>query len=455
MSETFANRREFLQTVGALGAASILADSASPASASAGQSEQKLALAGGTPVRKTPLHSRPYGPQFYDDVEKQELLDVLESKYPFRWWGGKSKVLQFEQAYAAHIGVKHAIAVTSGTTALYTAMAALEIGPGDEVIIPAWTWYADYDAIVLSGALPVFAEIDESFSIDPQDIEPRITPRTKAVIPSHLQGCPADMDAILEIARKHKLRVVEDCAQCAGGRYKGKYVGTMGDIAINSFQLSKTITSGEGGAVVTNDAKLFERAVRFHDVGSLRSPYLESFKGGLLAAFAACNFRMNEFTGAVLVGQLQKLETICGRLRANARKVRQGIEDLPGLKLRKSFDLEGDLGVGVFLDLGTKARRDKYLRAMAAEGVPASPPGGSVILPVDKRIETKATIHPAWPSFQSPEGKAIRYGRECCPRTIDILGRAAGVIMDPNFSDQDLRDVVQAIRKVYRDLGPA
>ena len=129
--------------------------------------QEKLAIDGGTPVRKTALHSRPYGPQFYDDVEKQELLEVLESKYPFRWWGGKSKVLQFEKAYAAHIGVKYAVAVTSGTTALYTAMAAIGIGPGDEVILPAWTWYADYDAVVLSGALPVFAEIDESFAIDP------------------------------------------------------------------------------------------------------------------------------------------------------------------------------------------------------------------------------------------------------------------------------------------------
>ena len=455
MDKTTANRREFLATIGALGTASILTGSTGAGTSLAAEGEGKLALEGGTPVRKTALHYRPYGPQFYDDVEKQELIEVLDSKYPFRWWGGKSKVLQFEKDYAAHLGVKYALGVTSGTTALYTAMAALEIGPGDEVILPAWTWYADYDAVVLSGALPVFAEIDESFAIDPKDIEARITPRTKVIVPSHLQGTPADMDAILEIARKHKLRVLEDCAQCAGGQYKGKYVGTMGDIAINSFQLSKTITSGEGGAVVTSDPKLFERALRFHDVGSIRSPYSEALKGGLLAAFTGCNFRMNEFTGAVLHAQLQKLETICKRLRANAAKVRQAIADLPGLKLRKSPDLEGDLGVGVFLDMGTSGRRGKFLRAMAAEGVPASPPGGSVILPADKRIEAKATIHPAWPSFQSPEGKAIRYGRESCPRTIDILGRAAGVIMDPNFTDADLADIARAIRKVYLAMKPA
>ena len=145
--------------------------------------------------------------------------------------------------------------MTSGTTALYTAMAALEIGPGDEVILPAWTWYADYDAIVLAGALPVFVEVDDSFNIDVSKLEAKITPRTKAIIAVHLQGTTADMDPILDIARKHKLRVLEDCAQCLGGKYKGKYVGSIGDIGINSFQLSKSITSGEGGAVTSNDPR--------------------------------------------------------------------------------------------------------------------------------------------------------------------------------------------------------
>ena len=446
------NRREFLTTVGAVGGASILAGSGSLAA----EGKEKLAIDGGTPVRKTSLSSGPYGPQYYDEVEKQELLDVLESKAPFRWWGNdQSKTLQFEKAYAEHIGVKHAIGVTSGTTALYTAMAALEIGPGDEVILPAWTWYADYDAIVLSGALPVFVEIDGSFNIDASEIEAKITPRTKAIIAVHLQGHVADMDPIMEIGKKHKVRILEDCAQCLGGRYKGKYVGSMGDIGINSFQLSKSITSGEGGAVISSDDELFERAVRFHDVGVIRSPYKEELKGGLMAAFAACNFRMNEFTGAVLKGQLQKLETICKGLRTNSRIVRQGIADLPGLKMRTAHDEDGDLGMYVFIDMGTRERRDNYLRAMRKEGIPASGPGGSVILPSNERIEKKVTLHPDWPSFNTPQGKAIKYGAETCPRTIDILGRAGGVRIDPHYTDQDLKDVITAIRKVYMAMYQA
>ena len=447
MHEPTTNRRKFLETIGT---ASIVVGSGVTFPVFAADGDQKLALEGGKPVRSTPLSARPYGPQFYDDVERRELLEVLESRVPFRWSrGSSSKVLAFEKEYAAHIGAGFALGVTSGTAALYTAMAALEVGPGDEVILPAWTWYACYDAIVLSGALPVFAEIDESFDIDPDDIEHRITPQTKAIMAVHLQGCPCQMDRVLEIARKHNLRVLEDCAQCAGGRYQGKYVGTIGDIGINSFQLSKTITAGEGGAVVTSDPKLFERAFRFHDFGTLHSPYTEALGGGLLGAFAACNFRMNEFTGAVLRAQVQKLDTICAGLRTNARKVREAIVDLPGLKLRKSPDLEGDLGVGVFLDCGTHERRENFLRAMRAEGVPGAAPGGSVILPTAERIEKKSTVHPAWPSFVSPRGRSIQYGSACCPRTIDILGRFGGVIMDPRFGDEDLQDVIKAIRKVY------
>ena len=453
MNDRRTSRREFLETMGAVGTASALMGSGTALGGFLADKPERLAVDGGTPVRSSGLGSAPYGTLFYDEVEQQELLDVLRSRSPFRRAGGK--VGQFEKEYAAHIGAKYAIGVTSGTTALYAAMAALEVGPGDEVILPAWNWYADYDVIVLSGALPVFAEIDDSFDIDPNDIERHITPRTKAIIAAHLEGCPCDMDPILKIARKHKLRVLEDCAQCAGGKYKGKYVGTIGDIGINSFQLSKTITSGEGGAVTTNDPVLYERAFRFHDVGTMGRAFNESVGNGVLAAFASCNFRMNEFTGAVLRGQLKKLETICGALRTNAKEVRDGIADLPGLKLRKSGDLEGDLGMRIFLDLGNRERRDQFLRAVRAEGISAGGPGGSVILPVDPRVENKVTIHPDWPSFRSPEGKAIRYGAGCCPRTIDILSRHGGVTIGPKYTEQDVADVVKAIRKVYRAMGPA
>src|SRR5215471_14298289 len=239
------------------------------------QAEPELAVSGGAPVRTKPLKADFWGPQYYDEKEQQQLKDVLTSRRPFRWYGpGKEppmKVATFEKEFAARIGTRYSLAVTSGTAALQCAMAALQIGPGDEVILPAWTWHSCYNAIVLTGALPVFAEIDESFNIDPSDLESKITPQTKAILAAHLQGNPCDMDRIMPIAQKHGIRVLEDCAQSIGASYKGRPVGCIGDIAIYSLQVNKTITAGEGGAVVTNDPALFEGASRFHDLGQFRA----------------------------------------------------------------------------------------------------------------------------------------------------------------------------------------
>jgi 8-amino-3,8-dideoxy-alpha-D-manno-octulosonate transaminase len=347
---------------------------------------------------------------------------------------------------------RYALAVTSGTAALHCAVAALQIGPGDEVILPAWTWHSCYNAIVLAGALPVFAEIDESFNIDPGDLEGKITPQTKAIMAVHLQGNPCDMDRILSIARKHKCRVIEDCAQSVGGSYRGRPLGSLADISIYSLQLNKTITSGEGGAVVTNDPVLFERASRFHDVGAFRPPHEKVAGGRKLESFPGTNFRMSEFTGAVLLAQLRKLDTVVNDVRANARRVYDGIRDMPGLNLRRLPDPNGELGSGIYLGFKTKEIRDQFMAAMKAENVPAVPPAGSVLLPTQPHVEKKQTVHPAWPSFTSERGQSIRYGAACCPRTIDILSRFAGVLMDPKFTKRDTDDVVAAIRKVYPSI---
>jgi 8-amino-3,8-dideoxy-alpha-D-manno-octulosonate transaminase len=394
-----------------------------------------------------------FGTQFYDNKEEQELLEVLKSGSPFRWYGpGGSvprKVLTFEREFAARMASNYCLAVTSGTAALQTAMAALEVGPGDEVILPAWTWHSCYSAVVLAGALPVFAEIDDSFNLDPADIEHRITPNTKVIMAVHLQGNPADMDRILAIARKHRLRVLEDCGQSLGANYKGKPVGSMGDIAIYSLQLNKTITAGEGGAVITNDPILFERAGRFHDVGALRAPHEQVVGKAQLQPFVGCNFRMSEFTGGVLLAQTRKLDTILSGVRAAARRVYDGIADLPGIRLRRRPDPDGEIGVAVFLGFDSKERRDLYMAALRKEGVRSSPPSGSVILPVQTYIEQKRTVHPAWPSFQTKRGREIKYGTACCPRTIDILNRYAGVPLGPKFGKADTDEIVAAIRRVY------
>jgi 8-amino-3,8-dideoxy-alpha-D-manno-octulosonate transaminase len=406
-----------------------------------------------TPVRETPLRAGYLGSDYYDDKERRELNDVLETKRPFRWYGpgGEAplKVLTFEREFAARMQTRFALAVTSGSAALSTAVAALEIGPGDEVILPAWTWHSCYNAIVLAGALPVFAEVDESFNIDPADLERKITPHTKAVMAVHLQGSPCDMDRVLTVARVHRIKVIEDCAQSMGASYKGRPVGSLGDIGIYSLQINKTITAGEGGALVTNDPILFERASRFHDLGTLRAPHQKSIGSPQIEGFPGSQFRMSEFTGGVLLAQLRKLDKIVAALRANSSRVYQGIRDIPGARPRRLPDPAGELGTAVFLGFETKEKRDRYLAAMKAENVPASAPSGSAILPTVPHVAQKRTIHPAWPSFTSERGRSIRYGAECCPRTIDILNRFAGVSIHPRFTERDTDDIITAIRKVY------
>jgi 8-amino-3,8-dideoxy-alpha-D-manno-octulosonate transaminase len=426
------DRRAFLATAAAAG---LTGASASP----------QLAVDGGTPVRSQPLGTANWGPLYYDDKEQTQLSQVLESRKPFRFANplDKSKVALFENEYAARMQTKYALAVTSGTAALHVAMAALEVGPGDEVIIPAWTWYSCYSAVIQVGALPVFAEIDESFNIDPADIERHITPQTRVIMAVHLQGNPADMDPILALARKHNLKVLEDASQSVGASYKGRPLGSMGDIAIYSLQQSKTITAGEGGAVVTNDPYLFERAVRFHDVTVRRDfPAKLHYMPGL-------NYRMNEFTGGVLLAQLRKLDTIIGDVRRNARRVYDGVQDVPGVHLRHLPDPAGELGAGIFLGFRSSAECKRYSDAMKAEGVPVSGPNGSINLPIVPEIEQKVTAIPRWPSFASERGRSIRYGRECCPRTTGILGRFAGVMIGPKYTKRDTDDAVAAIRKVY------
>ncbi|MDZ4800276.1 MAG: DegT/DnrJ/EryC1/StrS family aminotransferase [Bryobacteraceae bacterium] len=411
------------------------------------------AAAAGAPVepKKQPIRVNHWGPDFYGEPEQQQLVEVLESRNPFRWYAGAgSKVLAFEKEFAARMGTRYALGVTSGTAALQVAMAALEIGPGDEVILPAWTWHSCFNAVVLAGALPVIAEIDETFNIDPNDIERHITPGTKAILAVHLQGNPCRIDKVLEIARKHKLRVIEDCAQSVGASFQGRALGSLGDIGIYSLQQNKTITAGEGGAVVTSDPVLFERASRFHDLGEMRGPHVEVVGGAKqLDWFIGANYRMNEFTGGVLLAQVRKLDRIVAGVRAGARRVYEGIADLPGLELRMRPDPAGELGTGVFVGFRDKARRDRFVAGLRAEGIPAGGPGGSVVLPLLPHVQKKSTVHPAWPSFTSERGKAIHYGPESCRRTVSILDRFGGPTMGPRLTRDDTDRIVAAVRHVY------
>ena len=390
-------------------------------------------------------------PQYYGSEEEESLLDVLESGSPFRFYGpgDPHKVKDFEERFAKHMGVPFALAVTSGTTALNSAITGLEVGPGDEVIVPAYTWWSDYTCVVHAGALPVFADIDRSLCLDPEDFARKITPRTKAVIAVHLLGGPCDMAPIIDTAKKHGITVLEDCAQCVGGSYRGARLGSLGHVGIYSFQLHKMISSGEGGAVVTTDPHIYERAARFHNMGNYSQVFSDRTGTDTQQNFAGENYRMSEFTGAVLGAQLPKLDTMIRDMRRNAAAVRAGIADLPGIRMRKRPDPDGEIGYAIYIELENKAACDRCINELRNRKIPVSRLTGSVLLPVHESVVNKRTRHPNWPSFNSPEGKAIEYGPGPCRQTLDIYDRFVQVRIGPKYTGRINDRTIAAVREVY------
>lgn len=413
-------------------------------------SRSLLAKAGAGPAQIGRIDPGFIGPQFFDKDEAEALLEVLESGSPFRFWGpgNPEKVLRFEEGFAKYMGARFALGVTSGTAALDCAVAGLGIGPGDEVIVPAYTWWSDYTCVVHAGALPVFADIDRTLNIDPEDFRRKITPRTKAVIAVHLLGGPCDMDPIMEIAQKHGVAVLEDCAQCVGGSFGGKRLGSIGDVGIYSFQVNKMMTSGEGGAVVSSDPIIYERAARFHDMGTIGGVFRNRLGSSTVQTFAGENFRMSEFTGAVLGAQLPKLDSMVAQLRHNAGAVYSGIKDLKGIRLRKRPDPEGDIGYGVYFEVKDKSTRDRCIQELRKQRIPASTVTGSVLLPVAESVINKRTRHPSWPSFNSREGKAIKYGPDSCRQTLEIFDRFVQVRIGPKYTERINDYISDAIRNV-------
>ena len=395
------------------------------------------------------------GLQFFDEREEQALLEVLESRSPFRLWGqGKpTKVLSFEEDFAERMSTRFALGVTSGTAALDCAVTGLGVGPGDEVIVPAYTWWSNYTCVVHAGALPVFADIDRTFNLDPKDFERKITPRTRAVMAVHLLGGPCDMDPIMDVARKRGVAVLEDCAQCVGGSYRTKKLGSIGDVGIYSFQVNKMITSGEGGALVTSDPVIYERAARFHNMGTIHKVFLDRAGPSQVQTFAGENFRMSEFTGAVLGAQLTKLDSMVAQLRGNAEAIRSGIKNLPDIALRHRPDPEGDIGYGVYFEMKDKAARDRCIDQLRKRRVPASTLTGSVLLPVAESVMNKRTRHRDWPSFNSPQGKKIQYGPDSCRQTLEIFDRFVQVRVGVKYTQRINDYIIDTVRGVYKSLA--
>lgn len=296
------------------------------------------------------------GVNWLDEQEQQAVLDVLRNGSLFRYYGpAKPTHVAALEAYAKEfLGVKYALAVNSGTGALMTAMSALGVGPGCEVIVPAYMWVATICAIVCNNAIPVLCEVDESLTIDPADLEKRITPRTRLIVAVHMSGAPSDMDGIMKAANRHNIPVLEDCAQASGGKFKGKPLGTFGKIGIYSFQINKNMTAGEGGLIVTDDEALYMKALAAHDLGV---PWKDAEPDGESAIrLWGQGRRMSELCGAVANVQFRKLPRIVEHMRRSRQRIRQGLADLEGVSFRRLNDADGDTGPALVLMLDSPQR---------------------------------------------------------------------------------------------------
>jgi dTDP-4-amino-4,6-dideoxygalactose transaminase len=400
------------------------------------------------------------------EEEIQEVLEVLRSGYLYRYdvAPGKTrfqgKVLKVEQEVARMSQVRYAVAVNSGTSALLTAMLGLGIGPGDEVIVPGFTFVASISAIAFTGAVPVLAEVDRSLNLDPDDAPKRITPRTRASVAVHMMGNPARLDELKAIAAEHDLFLIEDCAQAFGASYKGRPIGSMGQVGIFSFNVYKTITSGDGGMIITDDEELYKRCFALHDQG--HSPLRAGVEIGK-RPFLGLDFRYTELQAAVLLAQLRKFPRMLEHLRASKKRFKELIADLPGLEFRELPDPEGDIATILTVILPTAEIAQKIAKDLKNKVIAEA--GWHVYSNMEHLLEQRMPT-PVHCSFSCPhyaeKGGQMRYWKGMLPQTDELLARAMNIgigVIDPGLGSafgvtvQDGLEVVEERALEFRRVA--
>jgi dTDP-4-amino-4,6-dideoxygalactose transaminase len=365
------------------------------------------------------------GPGSYliGEEEKKEVMEVLETGYLFRYGRLEDprflrKTYTFEQEFAKYCCVKHALATSSGTSALLSCLLATGLKPGDEVIVPAYTFVASYTAIIFAGLVPVLAEIDASLTLDPEDIAHRITPRTKAIMPVHMLGNACDMDAIMTIAEKHGLMVLEDACQAGGGSYRGRKLGSIGQMGAFSLNIFKTITAGDGGVLITNNDDLYEMAFGVHDQG--HKPLRAGVEVGH-RSILGLNFRVNELLGALALAQLHKLDKILSTLRTNKKRLKELIAGIPGFTFRILNDPEGECATLCTVIFDSAQRAADVSRALKSTTIDHS--GWHVYYNMEHINRHLKEIGRPW-------------GKGAYPRTDSLLSRAMNLsvgVVDPGL----------------------
>ncbi|MCX7917317.1 MAG: DegT/DnrJ/EryC1/StrS family aminotransferase [bacterium] len=382
--------------------------------------------------------------------EVKAVEKVIKSKELFRVKKRKGECDKFEEEWAKKIGTKYALLMSGGgTAALICGLVGLDIGPGDEVLIPSYTFMATATSVLMVGAIPVVVEVDETCTIDPIDLEKKITKNTKAVIPVHMVGFPCNMDKILDIAKKYNLKVLEDACQAVGGSYKGKRLGSIGDAGAYSFNWFKIISCGEGGCLVTNDRILYEKASIFHDSGTAFRPYASEFS---IPIFLGLQFRADEIMGAIMRVQLKRLDKILKDLRKNKRRIMEELREIKGFKFAPSNDINGDCGVMIPFRFEDENIAKKF--ALNAGGYRPIDSKKHVWFDwkpiIEKRIWHKDVLNP----YNFPENKDLRhtFTKEMYPKSIENLSKTVIVPVNPDWKEKEIKEKIKMFKKVLKDL---
>ncbi len=382
-------------------------------------------------------------------IGKEELNAVervFNARALFKINETEQDALHAEEEMRAKFGTKHALLMTSGHAALASALVGMGIGPGDEVIVPAYTYISSAMAVVEAGAIPVIVDVDESLTLCPKAFEAAITPRTKAVIPVHIQGFPCKMDEIMKIAKAHGVKVLEDACQADGGSYHGRRLGAIGDAGALSFNYFKIITSGEGGALLTNDKAIFEGALIYHDSGAVAyfGDQLADVKSEL---FCGTEYRTNGIAAAILREQLKKLDGILTDLRRNKAYIMNGIADL--CEFVPSNDSEGDCGTTVAIRFENAERAAAFAAAEGVDGTVPINTGKHVYKNWTPIMQKRGALHPLMDPFKMEANRDIvpDYKDDMCPKTLDLLSKAVYIRVDADLTREEMDKRIAVLRR--------
>ncbi len=378
--------------------------------------------------------------------EKEAAARVIDSKNFFKVNNGLKEVEHAEKEIKEKFGCRHAIVMTSGKAALISALTALGIGPGDEVIVPAYTYIATAMAVLAVGAIPVIAESDETMTLDPVDTEKKISKHTKAIMPVHIQGFPCNMDALCTLAEKYNLKIVEDACQADGGSYKGKRLGTIGDAGTLSFNQYKVISCGEGGALLTNEDILFQRALIYHDSSAVSffGNQMDSFSESM---FGGVEYRTNELNAAVLRVQISRLDGILADLRRVKKTIMEATKDV--CKFIPSNDIEGDCATTLALRFDSAEDAVAFTEKLSFGTTIPINTGKHIYKHWTPVMEKRGAFHPLMDPFKMEANKEIipDYHENMCPKTLDILSRTVYIGLNPDMSEADVENIIREIRK--------